>query len=131
MGNDYFDFLNDLGNRESGGNYKAENSIGYIGKYQFGESMMDDLGYYDSKDGTIKNDWKGNWIGKNGIYNKNDFLNNPEEQEKAIRKEMEILNKRIEKLGLDNFINTEHNGIYVTRSGLLAGAHLKGVGGGC
>ena len=43
------DFYNDLGARESGGNYKAVNSFGYIGKYQMGEAAMVDAGYYKPK----------------------------------------------------------------------------------
>ncbi len=30
-------FLNDLAGRESGGNYKAVNRYGFLGKYQMGE----------------------------------------------------------------------------------------------
>jgi hypothetical protein len=40
------DFLNDLGARESGGNYKAFNKFGYAGKYQMGEMALIDCGYY-------------------------------------------------------------------------------------
>ena len=38
-------FLNDLGLRESGGNYKAFNKYGYDGKYQMGEAALIDCGY--------------------------------------------------------------------------------------
>lgn len=39
-------FLNDLGERESGGNYRAFNRYGYAGKYQMGEAALVDAGYY-------------------------------------------------------------------------------------
>ena len=40
------DFFEQLGFRESSGNYKAINSIGYLGKYQMGEYALIDVGYY-------------------------------------------------------------------------------------
>ena len=39
-------FYTDLGIRESGGNYRAKNKQGFIGKCQIGESVMIDAGYY-------------------------------------------------------------------------------------
>ncbi|RUM59563.1 MAG: LysM domain-containing protein, partial [Persephonella sp.] len=42
----YKDFLRALGYRESGGRYNIENSYGYLGKYQMGESALKDAGYY-------------------------------------------------------------------------------------
>ena len=38
-------FLEDLGMRESSGNYKAVNQFGYLGKYQFGRRTLNALGY--------------------------------------------------------------------------------------
>lgn len=128
--NSFEDFREALGFRESSSNYQAENRIGYIGKYQLGEAMMHDLGYYKPKfDGTYKLDWIGEWTGKQGINSKEDFLNNPGVQESAFEEEMEKLNDRIKKFGLEKYINTIYNGKYITRSGMLAAAHLKGVGG--
>lgn len=128
MNKTYDDFLNDLGNRESSGNYGAENTIGFIGKYQWGEGMLQDLGYYKADEtGWRKNDWIGEWTGKDGIYSKEDFLNNPSVQEKAIKEEMDLLNKRINNAGFDDYIGRNINDVKITRSGLLAGAHLKGT----
>lgn len=42
------DFYNNLGARESGGNYSSVNKYGYVGKYQMGEAAMIDAGYYKS-----------------------------------------------------------------------------------
>jgi hypothetical protein len=81
----YQDYFDVLGFKESssvsGGaqNYGTENSFGFIGKYQFGEAALFDLGYYgiDSSDNNLfKNDWTGNWSGKDGIYSKQDYFNN-------------------------------------------------------
>jgi len=128
---DFNKFLNDLAARESSGNYRAINSYGYLGKYQFGEAALIDLGYYkpdDTKRNKRINDWKGKWTGKDGIYSVKDFLENPTVQEKAIREWMALLWKRIKQRGLDKYVGQEIDGIPITESGLLAAAHLKGVG---
>ena len=38
-------FLEDIGFRESSGNYKAVNQFGYLGKYQFGRKTLNSLGF--------------------------------------------------------------------------------------
>ena len=38
-------FLEDIGMRESSGNYKAVNQFGYLGKYQFGRKTLNALGF--------------------------------------------------------------------------------------
>ncbi len=123
-------FLNDLAGRESGGNYKAVNRYGFLGKYQMGEKALIDAGYYKGDDTKSEkyNDWKGEWTGKDGIKSKEDFLNSPQAQENAIREYMRKQWRYIERLGLDKYIGKEIDGIVITESGLLAGAHLKGVG---
>ena len=81
----YRDFLDALGERESSGDYTVVNSYGYLGKYQFGELALIDVGYYTA-DETSENDWqKGYWTGKNGIDSKADFLADGAAQEQAIR----------------------------------------------
>lgn len=83
----YEQFLAKLAQFESRGKkdpYKTENNIGYLGKYQMGEKALEDAGYY-KKDGTGKNDWKGEWTGRDGVNSKSDFLSNPQAQENAIR----------------------------------------------
>ena len=121
------DFLNDLGARESGGNYKAFNKYGYAGKYQMGEMALIDSGYYRKK-GNYNNDWSGEFTGKDGIYSIKDFLNNPKAQENA----QIIFKKRqwgyLKAVRADKFVGKVINGFEITQSGLLAGAHLKGAG---
>lgn len=128
MDKSYQNFLESLAARESGGNYQAINSYGYLGKYQMGEAALIDSGYY-TKDGTANNDWRGQWTGKDGISSSIDFLKNTDAQETAIRDYMSIQWKYIEHFKLDEYVGKELNGITITESGLLAGAHLKGVGG--
>ena len=122
------DFLNDLGARESGGNYKAFNKYGYAGKYQMGEAAMIDAGYYTKSSRVYNNDWKGKFSGKDGVYSIQDFLNNPKAQENA-----QIIFKKkqwgyLKAVGADKYCGQIINGYRITPSGLLAGAHLKGAG---
>jgi len=122
------DFLNDLGARESGGNYKAFNKYGYAGKYQMGEAAMIDSGYYTKPSRVYNNDWSGKFTGKDGVNSLQDFLNNPIAQENA----QIIFKKRqwsyLKAVGADKYCGQIINGYRITPSGLLAGAHLKGAG---
>ena len=123
----YRDFLRALGYRESGGRYHIENTYGYLGKYQMGESALKDAGYYKG-DPTRRNDWIGEWTGKDGVWSKEDFLNNPRAQENAIREFHRKSWKYIKALGLDKYVGKTIKGIYITESGLIGGAHLLGAG---
>ena len=76
-------FLNDLGARESGGNYKAFNKFGYAGKYQMGEAALIDAGYYRKNSRYYNNDWSGIFTGKDNVNSIKDFLNNAVAQENA------------------------------------------------
>lgn len=74
-----------IGKSESGGNYKAVNTIGYVGKYQFGWPALVDAGYVKSScksNAGLQN--PNNWTGKNGVTSLDDWLNNPSEQESAM-----------------------------------------------
>ena len=121
-------FLNDLGVRESGGNYKAFNRFGYAGKYQMGEAALVDAGYYFKPSRRYNNDWSGIFLGKDGVNSIQDFLKNPKAQENA-----QIIFKKkqwgyLRAVGALNYLGLIVNDILITPSGLLAGAHLKGAG---
>ena len=121
-------FLNDLGARESGGNYKAYNKYGYAGKYQMGEAALIDCGYYKKTSKVYNNDWSGIFTGKDGVNSIKDFLNNPQAQENA-----KICFKKkqwsyLKAVGANQYVGKMINGYTITPSGLLAGAHLKGAG---
>jgi Ca2+-binding RTX toxin-like protein len=122
----YQEFLDALGFQESSNIYNKENSLGYIGKYQFGESALIDIGYYVA-DGTSKNDWIGNWTLASGVSSKTVFLNNNNAQEAAIIdymvKQWSYLNS------VKQYEGQILNGVKITISGMLAGAHLVGNGG--
>lgn len=142
--------LNALGELESGlptghpNQYQVENSLGFMGKYQFGEPLLIDLGYYQAEvyymHGADRNNWQGNWTGKRGIGSKASFLNAPEVQEAAIREAFALnwsrLNTTLAASGqsvndyLNRVMTFNDQGVAktvtVTLSGLLAGAHLRG-----
>ena len=135
--NTYQDFVDALGFRESssipGGtqNYDVENRFGFIGKYQFGEAALFDLGYYaiDGSDNNLfSNDWRGNWSGKDGLFSKQDYFDNGAVQEIIIRDWHEILWNRIQSLELDKYEAQTLNSNPITASGMLAVAHLIGAG---
>lgn len=122
------DFYNDLGARESGGNYSSVNKYGYVGKYQMGEAAMIDAGYYKKPSGKYNNDWSGQFTGKDGVYSVQDFLKNKQAQENAQKAFKQAQWNQLKAIGADKYIGKEINGVKITQSGLLAAAHLKGPG---
>jgi len=122
------DFYNDLGARESGGNYSSVNKYGYVGKYQMGEAAMVDAGYYKKPSGKYNNDWSGQFTGKDGVYSVQDFLKNKQAQENAQKAFKQAQWNQLKAIGADKYIGKEINGVKITQSGLLAAAHLKGPG---
>lgn len=113
-----------LGKRESSNNYQAQNSGGYIGKYQMGAAMLTDLGYV--KRGTTNamlND-PSVFTGKDGITSKQDFLNNSQVQESAMDAELTMNERRLIKQGVITAGSDQRE-----KSGYLATSHLLGTGG--
>ncbi len=122
------EFLDDLGMRESGGNYNAINKFGYIGKYQMGEMALVDAGYYKKASRRYNNDWTGQFTGRDGVCSVEGFLSNHSAQENA---QFAFKKKQwgyLKALGADKYCGQIINGYKITPSGLLAGAHLKGAG---
>lgn len=124
--------------------YTVENWLGFMGKYQFGEPLLIDLGYYAASvyygNGADKNYWNGAWTGKRGITSKAAFLGSPEVQEAAIREAFYLNWQRVNSAlatagqSVENYLGqtqTFYGGkvITITLSGILAGAHLRGPGG--
>lgn len=99
-------FLDAIGNFESGNRYHITNRWGYMGKYQFHRRTLKELGYNVSK---------------------KKFLNSPELQERAMMDLLES-NKRAFGSRIKRWENRKVNGKYITESGILAAAHLGGVG---
>lgn len=94
-----------IGFKESQGKYRKINSLGYLGKYQFGIETLKTI----------------------GIHNSDAFLSSPRMQEKAF---IALLSKNKWELRrvIEKYDGTVLNGIRITESGILAAAHLAGVG---
>lgn len=128
------EFLAALFASEAGGRHDVENKHGYIGKYQFGEDALIDLGYYQ-KDGSanrdgkrFRYDWIGTWTGKHGATSKEVFLSSPDIQDQAAREWVGLLCKRLHHHKLERYVGQTMAGVEVTESGIIAAAHLKGFG---
>jgi hypothetical protein len=104
-GNFFIGFKEAIAFKESQGKYKKINSLGYLGKYQFGVETLKSIGVHDS------------------VL----FLKSPKMQERAfvalLSKNKWLLRDIIEK-----YEGTIFNDILITESGILAAAHLGGAG---
>lgn len=139
MPKDSIAFLQALGNQESGAEekpYFCMNKYGYVGRYQMGEQAMAEMGIYKKRKNkrfnkvVYNNDWSGTFVkNKYGIKNLWDFRTSPEKQELLQMDYKKNDWKYIKSLGLDKYVGKKINGVKITESGLLAGAHLVGVGG--
>lgn len=104
---DHNKFLEDLGFRESSGNYKAVNKFGYLGKYQFGRATLNSLGYRN-------------------VTNRQ-FLSDPSLQDQVME-DLLVHNKKILKRYIKKYAGKTVHGVFITESGILAAAHLAGAG---
>lgn len=104
-GNFFIGYKEAIGFKESQGKYKKINSLGYLGKYQFGIETLKTI----------------------GVHNRSAFLNSPRMQEKAF---IALLSKNKWELRdvIAKYEGAVLNGIKITESGILAAAHLGGVG---
>ena len=105
-------FLHDFAQQESSGNPKSINSLGYIGKYQFGTKALEDVGLEHI---TVKK------------FRANPNIFPEHKQDEAMIKLLK-LNRTY--LG-DYYTKYEDKviaGVKITRSGILAGCHLVGNG---
>lgn len=105
VGNSFNGFREALAFKESQGKYNAVNTLGYLGKYQFGRGTLERF----------------------NIYNTQKFLENPELQEDAFIALCSV-NKWILRKDIKRKVGKKINGIEITESGILAAAHLAGAG---
>lgn len=98
-------FKEALAFKESRGRYHVVNTLGYLGKFQFGASTLEIF----------------------GVYSSSDFLECPELQEKVFIANLKR-NKWILRRDIKRFVGHNIKGTYVTESGILAAAHLAGPG---
>ncbi len=101
----FIGFKEALGFKESQGKYHKVNSLGYMGKYQFGASTLATIGIKDSAQ----------------------FMSSPKLQEKAF---VALLSKNKWELRdeIEMYEGKMIDGVKITESGILAAAHLGGVG---
>ncbi|HEL4243603.1 hypothetical protein I5U23_15040 [Stenotrophomonas maltophilia] len=122
-------FLDAVGFEESSGDIGIINTYNYIGKYQFGEQALMQLGYYKTTaEIKKKQEWKGHWTGKNGATSREVFLADEAMQDKAGEEWMRELCRQGRYFGTTKFIGQTMKGFVVTESGIIAAAHLKGYG---
>ena len=97
-------FLNHMAERESDNTPHVVNRFGMMGKYQFAPSTIKVLGFR--------------------VSNKQ-FLSNPELQDSVMVAYLRSNNKELNTL-ITKYENKKFKGVRVTRSGVLAAAHLAG-----
>lgn len=101
----YLGFKEAVGFKESQGRYYIVNTMGYIGKYQFGASTLSTL----------------------RIFNPDYFLYNSKLQEKAFMANCSY-NKWLLNDEITEHVGSTIKGIHITESGIIAAAHLAGAG---
>ena len=98
---------------ESGGNYAADNNIGYVGRYQFGEARLADA---------------ARALGL-GTISPERFKADPALQNQVEQWHFADINNRIDNDGAASYIGATVAGVPITRDGLVAMAHLGGTAG--
>ena len=103
-GNNYVGFKEALAFKESQGKYHSINTLGYLGKYQFGKST---LAFF-------------------GQFNTQCFMQDAALQEKIFYHNT-ARNKWILRRDIKRYVGSKMNDIVITESGILAAAHLAGA----
>ncbi len=123
--------------------YHSVNSYGFTGRYQFGEALLIDLGYYQADtyylNGAATNEWNGSWTGKNGVTSYDGFKSDIQETAilDAFGMNLKVIDGLLQAAGssLDDVLGMSipdvtwadaHTDV-VTVTGLLASAHLVGA----
>ncbi|MCJ2030553.1 TIGR02594 family protein [Methylobacterium sp. J-043] len=124
-GADWKKYCHTLGVRESNNRYEVVNKLGFCGRWQFGALALIDTGYV--KPGRTKNSSllsSTSWTGKNGVNSRDDWLSNWAAQNEAMHAYTKMHYKHLLKLG-----GLKAGSSLPRIVGLLAAAHLMGVGG--
>jgi hypothetical protein len=103
-------FVTDLGRRESGNNWLSINLIGCFGEWQFAESTIHYLGF---KHVTLKK------------FRKNPDIFPPDQQRRALESLIKV--NLVLMKDYNHFIGETIKGVTVTKSGMIAAAHLGGA----
>ncbi|WP_343486065.1 hypothetical protein [Allomuricauda sp. d1] len=102
---DFLGFKETLAFKESQGSYNAINTLGYMGKYQFGANTLKLLGLYDV----------------------NKFMADAKLQEQLFNLNV-ARNKWILRREIKRYSGKRIRGTTITESGIIAAAHLAGAG---
>jgi hypothetical protein len=113
-----------LGKKESGNDYSIVNSIGFAGRWQFGRLALIDGGYVSGGSGGGAPTAASNWTGKDGISSLQAWLASKTAQDSAM---VEYTQSHYRSLINKGGLTTSSSLPRV--AGLLAAAHLMGVGG--
>lgn len=105
LGTCFVGFKEALAFKESQGDYFVTNTLGYLGKYQFGETTLKLM----------------------GVHNTDNFLKNPVLQEEVFYINLSR-NKWILRKDIERHVGRTISGHQITESGILAAAHLAGAG---
>jgi hypothetical protein len=117
-------FREKIGKLESTGDYRSKNKQGFLGKYQMGETALQDTGHKDGK---------GNWTGKDGIHSDEDFFANKNVQENIFDQYIAIQESYLSRFGAYKYLETKPYpgvlglGVKISESGLAAAAHRRGA----
>jgi hypothetical protein len=103
-------FITDLGRRESGNNWLCINKYGYFGEWQFAESTVQYLGF---KQVTLRK------------FKKDPEIFPPELQRRALESLIKV--NMVLMKDYESFIGETMNGVIITKSGMIAAAHLGGA----
>ncbi|MES2772172.1 MAG: hypothetical protein V4623_09445, partial [Pseudomonadota bacterium] len=116
----------------SSNRYLTTNRFNYLGKYQMGTAALTASGLYSGtiyQANQIWDDTKWTPLARSlGVNSRADFLANGSAQEYAMRSYTDAQWAQLQRLHLDDFVGQTVNYVDITAEGLLAGAHLKGVG---
>jgi|GEM_PF-4251338 len=100
----------------------------FLGRYQLGEKLLNDIGWYNvcGEKPKFETKWEGQWTGQHGVWSRDDFLNSPAAQDAAFDAAMQKrLEAEIIENGYDKLIGQKVGGITITWGGLLAAAWLS------
>lgn len=119
---DFGAFLEKLGYYESRNTYNIKNEYGYLGRWQMGHLALQDVGFMT--DSTHYSSLAASY----GVYSDEDFLNSPEAQDYCIQALCKKTWSYIRYYGDDQYLGQTMWDIRITISGMIAAAHLVGVG---
>jgi hypothetical protein len=126
------DFLVALALRESSGDKRCVNYAGYLGLFQMGGGALADANFYVLGPSGKENAWDGTFSSRArvaDVISADTFLEHAGAQELAVREYHDLQWATIVRLGLDSRVGDTVAGVTLSKSGMLGGCHLLGVGG--